>query len=75
MENGWLQSAIWPGLALAAGIISVHIAMSGALVEIIVGAIAGNTVGLPTVPHGFQPKRAAPAKVSADSHQAKTAPG
>ena len=46
MENVWLASALWLGLALLASIISIRIAMSVALVEIIVGAIAGNIVGL-----------------------------
>ena len=46
MENVWLASALWLGLALLASIISIRIAMSVALVEIIVGTIAGNLVGL-----------------------------
>lgn len=46
MENVWLASAVWLGLALFASIISIRVAMSVALVEIMVGAIAGNTIGL-----------------------------
>jgi Kef-type K+ transport system membrane component KefB len=46
MENVWLASALWLGLALLASIISIRVAMSVALVEIIVGTIAGNVVGL-----------------------------
>ena len=46
MANVWLVSAIWIGLALAASIISIRVAMSVALVEIMVGAVAGNTIGL-----------------------------
>ncbi|MDP9812625.1 Kef-type K+ transport system membrane component KefB [Rhizobium tibeticum] len=46
MENVWLISAIWLGLALLASIISIRVAMSVALVEIMVGAVAGNTIGL-----------------------------
>ncbi|RWJ21134.1 MAG: cation:proton antiporter [Mesorhizobium sp.] len=46
MENVWLTSAVWLGLALLASIISIRVAMSVALVEIMVGAIAGNTIGL-----------------------------
>lgn len=46
MENVWLTSAIWLGLALAASIISIRLAMSVALVEIMVGVLAGNTIGL-----------------------------
>lgn len=46
MENVWLVSAVWLGLALLASVISIRVAMSVALVEIIVGAVAGNTIGL-----------------------------
>jgi len=46
MANVWLASAVWLGLALFASIISIRIAMSVALVEIMVGAIAGNIIGL-----------------------------
>lgn len=46
MENVWLASALWLGLALLASIISIRVAMSVALVEIIVGTIAGNVIGL-----------------------------
>jgi Kef-type K+ transport system membrane component KefB len=46
MENVWLASAVWLGLALLASLISIRIAMSVALVEIIVGAVAGNVIGL-----------------------------
>ena len=46
MSNVWLDSAIWLGLALLASLISVRVAVSVALIEIVVGAIAGNLVGL-----------------------------
>ncbi|NTG30055.1 cation:proton antiporter [Agrobacterium rhizogenes] len=46
MENVWLISAVWLGLALLASIISIRVAMSVALVEIMVGAVAGNIIGL-----------------------------
>ena len=46
MENVWLASAVWLGLALLASIISIRIAVSVALVEIMVGAVAGNVIGL-----------------------------
>ncbi|GLS37185.1 potassium transporter Kef [Mesorhizobium tianshanense] len=46
MENVWLVSAVWLGLALLASVISIRVAMSVALVEIMVGAVAGNTIGL-----------------------------
>src|SRR5262252_6275555 len=47
MGNVWLQSALWMALALLAAIGSMWITISAALFEIIVGAIAGNTVSLP----------------------------
>lgn len=50
MENVWLASALWIGLALLASIISIRIAMSVALVEIMVGAVAGNAIGLDITP-------------------------
>jgi Kef-type K+ transport system membrane component KefB len=46
MENVWLASALWLGLALIASIISIRIATSVALIEILVGAVAGNVIGL-----------------------------
>jgi Kef-type K+ transport system membrane component KefB len=50
MENVWLASALWIGLALAASVISIWAAISVALIEIMVGAVAGNVVGLPLTP-------------------------
>lgn len=47
MGQVWLQSALWIGLALIASIVSIRVAISVALVEIMVGALAGNTIGLP----------------------------
>jgi Kef-type K+ transport system membrane component KefB len=46
MDNVWLASAVWLGLALLASVISIRVAMSVALIEILVGAVAGNTIGL-----------------------------
>src|SRR6202521_3287959 len=46
VANVWLGSALWLGLALAASLISIRIVVSVALVEIVVGAIAGNLIGL-----------------------------
>jgi Kef-type K+ transport system membrane component KefB len=46
VENIWLTSALWVGLALLASLISIRIAVSVALVEIVVGAIGGNFLGL-----------------------------
>ena len=50
MENVWLDSALWIGLALAASIISIRVAISVALIEIVIGAVAGNLVGLTLTP-------------------------
>src|SRR5690348_9476272 len=47
MNNVWLQSALWMALALIAATASLYITISAALFEIVVGAIAGNTIGLP----------------------------
>lgn len=51
MENVWLIAAVWLGPALLTSIISIRVAMSVALVEIIVGAAAGNTLGLHLSPY------------------------
>jgi Kef-type K+ transport system membrane component KefB len=46
MENVWFTAALWLGLAFLASVISIRIAISVALIEIVVGAVAGNTIGL-----------------------------
>jgi Kef-type K+ transport system membrane component KefB len=46
VANVWLISALWIGLALAAACLSVQLAVSVALTEIVVGAIAGNLIHL-----------------------------
>ena len=50
MENMWLASAVWIGLALASSLISIRLALSVALIEIMVGALGGNLIGLPLTP-------------------------
>ena len=50
MDNVWLQSALWMALALVAATGSLYVTISAALFEIVVGAIAGNTIGLPLTP-------------------------
>ncbi len=50
MDNIWFQSALWMALALIAALGSLYVTISAALFEIVVGAIAGNTVGLPLTP-------------------------
>ena len=47
LENIWFIAAVWMGLALIASLISIRTGISVALVEILVGVIAGNiAVGL-----------------------------
>src|SRR5262249_57451633 len=50
IDNMWLTSALWVGLALLSALISIRLALSVALIEIMVGAIAGNVIGLPLTP-------------------------
>jgi Kef-type K+ transport system membrane component KefB len=50
MASVWLASSLWIGLALAASVLSIWVAVSVALVEILVGAVAGNLIGLPLSP-------------------------
>src|SRR5712692_6699190 len=50
MQNIWFASALWIGLALCAAILQNWVAVSIALLEIIVGAVAGNIVDLPLTP-------------------------
>jgi Kef-type K+ transport system membrane component KefB len=46
MENTWLISGAWIGLALLASLISIRVGLSVALVEIVVGTVAGNLFDL-----------------------------
>src|SRR6516165_7112930 len=50
VENVWFQSALWMALALVAAVGSLFVTISAALFEIVVGALAGNTVGLSLTP-------------------------
>jgi Kef-type K+ transport system membrane component KefB len=50
IENIWLASALWVGLALISALISIRLALSVALIEIMVGAIVGNVISLPLTP-------------------------
>jgi Kef-type K+ transport system membrane component KefB len=50
MDNIWFASALWMALAFVAAIGSLFVTISAALFEIVIGAIAGNTVGLPLTP-------------------------
>ena len=46
MENIWFIAAIWMGLAFIASLISIRVGISVALIEILVGVIAGNFLGI-----------------------------
>src|ERR1700688_1435290 len=50
MDNVWLASSLWIGLALVASVASIYVTISVPLVEIVVGAVAGNLIGLPLAP-------------------------
>ena len=45
-DNIWLIAAIWMGLAFIASLISIRIGISVALIEILIGVIAGNFLGI-----------------------------
>jgi len=46
IENIWFVAAIWMGLALVASLISIRLGISVALVEILIGVLAGNYLGI-----------------------------
>jgi Kef-type K+ transport system membrane component KefB len=50
MDNIWFVSALWIGLALIAASMQAWIAVSVALLEIMIGAIAGNLVDMTLTP-------------------------
>ncbi|MFH1028082.1 MAG: cation:proton antiporter, partial [Pseudomonadota bacterium] len=50
MEHTWLVSALWMGLAFLSALISMRLAISVALVEIVMGAVGGNWLGLAPTP-------------------------
>ncbi len=50
MDNDFLVAALWIGLALLASLVSIRIGISVALVEIGMGVIGGNFLGLHTTP-------------------------
>lgn len=49
-SNIWLIAAVWMGLALLASLVSIKVGISVALIEILVGIIAGNYLGVHTTP-------------------------
>lgn len=46
LDNIWFVAAIWMGLAFIASLISIRLGISVALVEIFVGVVAGNFLGI-----------------------------
>ena len=45
-DNIWFEAAIWMGLAFIASLISIRVGISVALIEIFVGIVAGNFLGI-----------------------------
>ena len=50
MDNAYLVTALWMGLALIASLVSIRIGISVALIEIGMGVIGGNFLGLHSTP-------------------------
>lgn len=50
MDNAYLIAAAWMGLALIASLVSIRLGISVALIEIGMGVIGGNFLGLHTAP-------------------------
>jgi Kef-type K+ transport system membrane component KefB len=48
VDNTWLLAAIWMSLAFVGAIVSIRLKVSAALIEIILGIIAGNLIALKT---------------------------
>jgi len=46
LSNTWFVAAVWIGLAFVASLISIRLGISVALIEILVGVIAGNFLGI-----------------------------
>ena len=44
--NIYYVAAIWLGMALLASVVSIKIAVPAALIEIVIGALAGNIPGI-----------------------------
>jgi Kef-type K+ transport system membrane component KefB len=49
-SNVWLIASVWMALALLASVVSIKVGISVALVEIVVGVLAGNFLGVHTAP-------------------------
>ena len=50
MDNDYLIAALWMALALLASLVSIRVGISVALIEIGLGVIGGNVLGLHTTP-------------------------
>ena len=48
MDNANLVAALWIGLALVASLLSIRVGISVALIEIVLGVVGGNFLGLHT---------------------------
>jgi Kef-type K+ transport system membrane component KefB len=48
VHNAWILASAWIGVAFLASLISIRIGVSVALVEIVLGVVAGNSFGLHT---------------------------
>ncbi|MDD4564349.1 MAG: cation:proton antiporter [Eubacteriales bacterium] len=46
LDNIWFEAAIWMGLAFIASLISIRVGISVALIEMFVGILAGNFLGI-----------------------------
>jgi Kef-type K+ transport system membrane component KefB len=46
LDNVWFNAAIWMGLAFLASLISIRLGISVALIEILIGVLAGNYLGI-----------------------------
>jgi Kef-type K+ transport system membrane component KefB len=49
-SNVWLVASAWMALALAASLVSIRLGISVALIEILIGVVAGNYLGIHTTP-------------------------
>ncbi|WP_156040138.1 hypothetical protein [Alicyclobacillus macrosporangiidus] len=50
MNDVWMPAVLWMGMALAAGMVSARTGVSVALVEIVVGVLAGNVMHVTVQP-------------------------
>jgi Kef-type K+ transport system membrane component KefB len=49
-SNVWLTASVWMALALVASLVSIRVGISVALIEILIGVVAGNFLGVHTTP-------------------------